>query len=65
MLTLYWQYDTKEAKIKFCKVTDDPLLLYESEVWTTTTREESRKQVLEVRFPRQVKEYTKLEETKT
>lgn len=48
-----------ETKMKFYKVVAAPVLLYGSETWTTTAKDESRIQASEMKFLRQVKGCTR------
>lgn len=50
---------SKETKIKFYKVMATPVILYGSELWTKTRKQESRIQATEMRFLRQVKGCTR------
>ena len=51
----------KETQLKFYKTIAVPTLLYGSETWITTKKEESRIQAQEMKFLRRVKGCTKLD----
>jgi hypothetical protein len=48
-------------KLKFCKVVARPTLHYGSETWVTTKRGMTGLETAEMRFPRSVKGYTRLD----
>ncbi|KAJ4447044.1 hypothetical protein ANN_09033 [Periplaneta americana] len=54
----------KETQMKFYKVMAVPTLIYGSESWTTTKKEESRIQSAEMKFMRYVRRYTKADKIK-
>lgn len=55
----------KETKIKFYKVMAAPMLLYGSEFWTLTKKEERRIEAAEMRFLRSVAGYTLLDKKRS
>jgi len=54
-----------DTQMKFHKVVARPTLLYGSETWVTKKRDMTRLEAAEMRFLRSVKEYTRLDKTRS